>query len=248
MTVRTLVIVPTYNEAQNLESITDRIREARPDVDILVVDDASPDGTGDIAERLATEDDAVHVLHRAGKAGLGAAYVAGFGWALDKDYDAVVEMDADGSHLPEELHRLLGALDSADVVVGSRYVPGGRVENWPWRRRLLSAGGNHYTRAVMGLPIRDATGGFRAFDAGALREVDLATVHSHGYCFQVDLVHRALQAGLRVVEVPITFVERVGGASKMTGGIVAEALWRVTGWGVAGRIEQLRSWRRGGLP
>lgn len=247
MTPRTLVIIPTYNEAQNLEPIVGRLREASPEVHVLVVDDASPDGTGEIADRLAAADEAVHVLHRAGKAGLGAAYVAGFGWALDRDYDAVVEMDADGSHLPEELGRLLGALDRADVVLGSRYMPGGSVENWPWRRRLLSAGGNHYTRAVMGLSVRDATGGFRAFDAAALRKLDLANVHSHGYCFQIDLVRRALRAGLRVVEVPITFVERVDGASKMTGGIVAEAFWRVTGWGIAGRVEQLRSWRRGGL-
>jgi dolichol-phosphate mannosyltransferase len=246
MTRRTLVIIPTYNEAQNLEPIVQRMRDASPDTDILVVDDSSPDGTGEIADRLATADDAVHVLHRPGKAGLGAAYVAGFGWALDKDYDAVVEMDADGSHLPEELHRLLNALESAGVVLGSRYVPGGRIENWPWRRRLLSAGGNHYTRAVLGLPVRDATGGFRAFRADALRMLNLASVHSHGYCFQVDLVRRALSARLRVVEVPITFVERVGGTSKMTGGIVAEALWRVTGWGLARRLDQLRSWHRGG--
>lgn len=246
MTGRTLVIIPTYNEAQNLAPIIDRVRNAHPEVDVLVVDDSSPDGTGEIADRLATVDDAVHVLHRPGKEGLGAAYVAGFGWALDKGYEAVVEMDADGSHRPEELHRLLDALESVDVALGSRYVAGGRIENWPWRRRLLSAGGNHYTRAVMGLPVRDATGGFRAFRAGALHELNFATVHSHGYCFQVDIVRRALSSGLRVVEVPITFVERVDGASKMTGGIVAEALWRVTGWGLARRADQLRAWLKGG--
>jgi dolichol-phosphate mannosyltransferase len=246
MSGRTLVVIPTYNEAQTVEPIVARVRRAEPDVEILIVDDASPDGTGQIADRIAAEDSAVHVLHRPGKVGLGAAYVAGFTWALDRGFAAVIEMDADGSHQPEELHLLLGALGSADLVLGSRYVPGGRVENWPRHRKLLSAGGNHFTRAVLGVPVRDATGGYRAFRSTALKDLDLESVHSQGYCFQVDLVRRALGAGLRVVEVPITFVERVEGTSKMTGGIVAEALWRVTGWGFARRLDQVRSWRRGG--
>lgn len=246
MNRRTLVVIPTYNEARTVESIVARVRRAEPSVEILIVDDASPDGTGLIADRLAADDTAVHVLHRPGKAGLGTAYVAGFTWAFGRGFDAVIEMDADGSHQPEELHRLLDALGSADLVLGSRYVPGGRIENWPRRRKLLSAGGNRYTRAVLGVPVRDATGGYRAFRTAALKELDLESVHSHGYCFQVDLVRRALDAGMRVVEVPITFVERVEGTSKMTGGIVAEALWRVTGWGLARRVDQLQSWARGG--
>jgi dolichol-phosphate mannosyltransferase len=236
-----LVAIPTYNEAQSVEKIVGRVRAATPDADVLVIDDGSPDGTGEIADRLAGLDAHVHVLHRMAKQGLGAAYVAGFGWALDKGYDTVVEMDADGSHQPEELPRLLDALDGADLVLGSRYVSGGRVENWPRRREVLSRGGNVYTQFLLGMPVRDATGGYRAFRATTLRRIELTDVASQGYCFQVDLAWRTVQAGLRVVEVPITFIEREEGTSKMSGAIVREALWRVTQWGVRHRLGQLRA-------
>jgi dolichol-phosphate mannosyltransferase len=245
MTDRVLVIVPTYNEASNVGKTVERVRTAVPSADVLVVDDNSPDGTGQIADRLAELDEHVHVLHRPGKAGLGAAYVAGFRWGLDRDHDVLVEMDADGSHQPEELPRLLAALEGADLVLGSRYVPGGQVVNWPRHREMLSRGGNVYTRLALGVPLRDVTGGYRAFRADALRLLDLDDVASQGYCFQVDLVWRAVQSGLRVVEVPITFIERVEGTSKMSGTIVFEALVKVTGWGVARRFGRLRGvWSR----
>jgi dolichol-phosphate mannosyltransferase len=232
---RVVVIVPTYNERANIEATVGRVRAAVPDADLLVVDDNSPDGTGELADKLADEDPHVHVLHRAGKAGLGAAYIAGFRWALDQDYGVMVEMDADGSHRPEELPRLLSALDSADLVLGSRYVPGGTVLNWPKSREWLSRGGNTYARLMLGISIRDATGGYRAYRAATLRRIDLDQVESQGYCFQVDLVLRAIRAGLTVAEVPITFVERIHGTSKMSRAVVAEALWRVTVWGLSGR-------------
>jgi dolichol-phosphate mannosyltransferase len=238
---RILVVIPTYNEAPNLSAIVGRLRQAVPTAEVLVVDDASPDGTGQIADQLAVNDRAVHVLHRVQKAGLGAAYRAGFGWGLANHFDVLVEMDADGSHLPEQLPRLLAALQDADVVVGSRYVPGGQVVNWPRRRELLSRGGNIYTRMALGLRLSDATGGFRAFRRTTLDKLDLEDVASQGYCFQVDMVWRAVLAGLRVVEVPITFVERVHGTSKMNRDIVREALWRVTVWGVRRRNIQART-------
>lgn len=245
MTNRVLVIVPTYNEAGNVRKTVERVRTAVPPADVLVVDDNSPDGTGQIADRLAELDEHVHVLHRPGKAGLGAAYVAGFRWGLDRDHDVLVEMDADGSHQPEELPRLLAALEGADLVLGSRYVPGGRVVNWSRHREMLSRGGNVYARLALGVPMRDATGGYRAICADALRRLDLYDVASQGYCFQVDLVWRAAQSGLRVVEVPITFIERVEGTSKMSSAIVFEALVKVTGWGVARRFGWLRGvWSR----
>ena len=245
MTDRALVIVPTYNEAGNVGKMVERVRTAVPPADVLVVDDNSPDGTGQIADRLAELDEHVHVLHRPGKAGLGAAYVAGFRWGLDRGHDVLVEMDADGSHQPEELPRLLAALEGADLVLGSRYVPGGRVVNWPRHREMLSRGGNVYTRLALGVPLRDATGGYRAFRADALRRLDLDDVASQGYCFQVDLVWRAVRSGLRVVEVPITFIERVEGTSKMSSAIVFEALVKVTGWGVAKQFGRLRGvWSR----
>jgi dolichol-phosphate mannosyltransferase len=205
-----------------------------------VADDNSPDGTGAIADRLAGADDHVHVLHRPGKQGLGAAYLAGFHWGLANGYDVLVEMDADGSHQPEDLPRLLTALREADLVLGSRWVPGGEVVNWPVSRRLISRGGTTYARLVLGLPLRDATGGFRAFRRATLEGIDLETVSSQGYCFQIDLASRAIRRGWRVVEVPITFVEREYGASKMSRSIVVEALWRVTVWGVQQRLDGLR--------
>ena len=227
-----LVIVPTYDEAENLGPIAARLRAAVPAVHLLVVDDGSPDGTGAIADGLAASDDHVHVLHRSAKAGLGAAYIAGFGWAREHGYDVVVEMDADGSHSPEQLPRLLAALEHADVVLGSRWVPGGEVVNWPRSREVLSRGGNAYTRVMLGLPLRDATGGYRAYRRAVLDGLPLHQVASQGYCFQVDLAWQAWRAGHEVVEVPITFVERERGESKMSRSIVAEALWRVTWWGV----------------
>jgi len=242
---RVLVVIPTYNESENLSSIVARVRAATPDVDILVVDDGSPDGTGDIAESLAAADDRVHVMHRTSKDGLGRAYLAGFAWAKERAYDAVVEMDADGSHQPEELPRLLGALAGADLVLGSRWIPGGEVKNWPKHRLLLSRGGNRYTRVALGVPLRDATGGYRAIRTSALDVMELDDVQSSGYCFQVDVAWRALRAGLRVVEVPITFVERSAGTSKMSPAIVAEALGRVTAWGAQDRWARMRTRRAG---
>jgi dolichol-phosphate mannosyltransferase len=235
------VIVPTYNERDNIEIIVKRVRNAVPDADLLVVDDKSPDGTGEIADKLADEDPHVHVLHRAGKAGLGAAYVAGFHWALERGYGAMVEMDADGSHQPEELPKLLDALAGADLVLGSRWVPGGTVLNWPRSREFLSRGANTYARVMLGIKIRDSTAGYRVYRAATLQRIGIDDVDSRGYCFQIDLALRTLRAGLTVTEVPITFVERERGASKMSRAIVAEAFWRVTAWGIAARLRPART-------
>jgi dolichol-phosphate mannosyltransferase len=233
-----LVIIPTYNEADNIESVSGRVRKAVPDAHILIADDNSPDGTGKIADELAAQDGHIHVLHRPGKQGLGAAYLAGFRWGIDNGYGVLVEMDADGSHQPEELPRLLTALKGADLVLGSRWVPGGRVVNWPQSRRLISRGGSMYSRIMLGLPLRDITGGFRAFRSETLKGLGMDAVASQGYCFQVDLANRAVRGGYHVVEVPITFVERVRGNSKMSRDIMVEALWRVTAWGVEGRVKR----------
>ena len=238
---RVLVIVPTYNERDNIAPVLARLRAAVPAADVLVVDDDSPDGTGGRADALAAGDTQVQVLHRPHKLGLGAAYVAGFRWGLERCYDVLVEMDADGSHQPEQLPDLLAALSGADLVIGSRWVPGGRVVNWPRRRQLLSRGGNTYVRRMLGLAVRDATGGFRAFRRRTLESLALDDVSSHGYCFQVDLAWRAVRGGFTVTEVPIAFVERELGTSKMSGAIVREALWRVTVWGVRHRAGQLRA-------
>jgi dolichol-phosphate mannosyltransferase len=239
---RVLVVIPTYNEADNLRVIVGRLRAAVPEVDVLVADDASPDGTGAIADELSAADDRVRVLHRAGKQGLGAAYVAAFAWAREHGYDAVVEMDADGSHAPEELPRLLDAARDADVVLGSRWVAGGKVVNWPLHRRVLSLGGNLYTRIALGMPLRDATGGYRVYRLPALEKLDVDSVASQGYCFQVDMAWRAYRSRFRVAEVPITFAERERGASKMSSAIVREAFWRVGIWGTRARLESLRRW------
>jgi dolichol-phosphate mannosyltransferase len=211
-----------------------------PTAHLLVVDDNSPDGTGKLADELAAVHDWAHVLHRTGKQGLGAAYVAGFGWAREHSYDVVVEMDADGSHAPEQLPRLLAALENADLVLGSRWVEGGEVINWPKSRELLSRGGNLWTRLALGLPLKDATGGYRAYRRPVLDKVLAHDVASQGYCFQVDLAWQIWRAGHRVVEVPISFVERERGESKMSRAIVVEALWRVTLWGVTSRRSRRR--------
>lgn len=229
---RTLIVIPTYNEAANLEPLIVSLRAHAADADVLVVDDSSPDGTGEIADRLA-EDPAVHVVHRPGKEGLGVAYRAGFTWGLQHpEYDWFVEMDADGSHHAAELRRLRNAAFAADLVIGSRWVTGGRVLNWPRVRRLISRAGTAYARVMLRLPVHDATAGFRVLSRRALEAASLETVASHGYCFQIDMTRRIHDAGLRIVEVPVTFTEREHGASKMTTGIIAEALWRVTLWGV----------------
>jgi glycosyltransferase involved in cell wall biosynthesis len=242
---RVLVCIPTYNERDNLASMLSRVRAANPEVDVLVIDDGSPDGTGEIADQAAQTDPKVHVMHRTEKSGLGTAYVQGFEWGLDRGYDVLVEMDADGSHQPEQLKDLLGPLDPshgdpADVVLGSRYVDGGEVKNWPRSRLLLSRGGNAYVRLVLGLPLRDATGGYRAYRSEVLRKLELTEVASTGYCFQVDLAWQAWRAGFHVVEVPITFIERTMGESKMSKSVVAEAFWRVAWWGIRSRPAALR--------
>ncbi len=232
-----LVCIPTYDERETLPVLVGRLRVAVPSAHILIVDDASPDGTGEVADQLAADDGAVTVVHRPAKEGLGAAYVAAFSWALDHGYDVIVEMDADCSHQPEQLPTLLAALTDADVVLGSRWVPGGAVENWPRTRLLLSRGGNTYTRLMLGLSVADSTGGFRAYRAAFLKSIPLDGISSQGYCFQVDLVWRAARGGFRIVEIPITFVERTAGYSKMSRSIVLEALWKVTRWGLSARLR-----------
>ncbi len=247
-----LVVIPTYNERANLAAIVARVRAAVPDACVLVVDDASPDGTGALADELAVADDAVLTLHRMGKEGLGAAYLEAFGWALERDFDPIVQLDADGSHQPEELPSLLavlsrtafpGAADGpagvpVDLVIGSRWIPGGSIENWPRHREWLSRSGSAYARWVLGLSTRDTTAGYRAFRADALRRIRLEDVHTRGYGFQVDMLWHAREAGLTVVEVPVTFVERVNGRSKMSPGIVVEAMMRVTWWGISSRLRR----------
>jgi dolichol-phosphate mannosyltransferase len=234
---RVVIVMPTYNERQNLEIIAGRVREAVPDADLLVVDDNSPDGTGDLADKLAEADSRVQVMHRTEKAGLGRAYVAGFTWALDRGYDLIVEMDADGSHRPEDLPRLLATSATADAVVGSRYVPGGTVVNWPKSRELLSRGANLYNRVMLGVRVKDATGGFRVYRAATLRKIDLNGIQSAGYCFQIDMTLRVLQAGMTVTEVPITFIERERGSSKMSQTVILEAVARVARWGIGARLR-----------
>ena len=238
----TLVIIPTYNELENLPLILDRVHKARPDVHVLVVDDSSPDGTGELAdERALADPDRVHVMHRTDKDGLGAAYLAGFAWGLARQYSVLVEMDADGSHAPEQLYRLLDAIDNgADLAIGSRYVDGGTVRNWPWRRLVLSKSANTYSRLLLGVEIHDITAGYRAYRREALEKLDLSTVDSKGYCFQIDLTWRTLNSGFTVVEVPITFTERELGVSKMSGSNIREAMTKVARWGLGGRLDRAR--------
>ncbi|MGX9673109.1 polyprenol monophosphomannose synthase [Mycobacterium sp. HM-7] len=239
---RTLVIIPTYNERENLPLIVGRVHAARPDVHVLVVDDDSPDGTGQLADELALADpDRLHVMHRAGKGGLGAAYLAGFAWGLGRGYSVLVEMDADGSHAPEELYRLLDAVDNgADLAIGSRYVPGGAIRNWPRRRLVLSRTANTYARVLLGVKIHDITAGYRAYRHDVLEKIGLDDVDSKGYCFQIDLTWRAINAGFTVVEVPITFTERELGVSKMSGSNIREAMSQVAKWGIRGRLDRAR--------
>jgi len=239
---RSLVIIPTFNERENLPLILDRVRTVCPEVDVLIVDDGSPDGTGALADELALADpDAVSVMHRVSKDGLGAAYLAGFAWGLERGYAVVVEMDADGSHAPEQLHRLLEAIDEgADVAIGSRYVDGGAVRNWPLRRLLLSKTANTYSRLLLGVKIRDITAGYRAYRREVLEEIDLDAVDSKGYCFQIDLTWRAINNGFSIVEVPITFTERELGVSKMSGSNIREAMAKVARWGIGGRWDRAR--------
>ncbi len=237
---RVVMVVPTYNEAENLAWIVGRLREAQPGVDVLVVDDGSPDGTGRIADELAAADAQVSVLHRAEKAGLGAAYRAGFRVALDAGYDVIGEMDADGSHQPEQLQRLIDALRTADLVIGSRWIPGGSIVNWPKSREALSRGGNLYVRLLLGMPVKDATAGFRLFRRATLEKIDIEQVRSTGYVFQTDMAYRTLQAGLKVVEVPIEFIERVRGDSKMSPDVAKESLKSITRWGLRERARQVR--------
>jgi dolichol-phosphate mannosyltransferase len=241
-----VIIMPTYNERQNLEPVSGRVRAAVPDADLLVVDDNSPDGTGDLADKLAETDPHVQVMHRTDKAGLGKAYIAGFTWALDRGYDVIIEMDADGSHQPEHLLSLISTLDErgADLVIGSRWVPGGKTVNWPKSREILSRGANLYVRMMLGMGVHDATAGFRAYRAQTLRAINLDTVQSTGYSFQIDLTVRVFQAGLTIAEVPITFVEREHGASKMSRSIIMESFWRVAQWGTADRLRRLTGKRR----
>lgn len=238
-TSQALVIVPTYNERDNIGEVVRRLFDAAGSrVDLLVVDDGSPDGTADFVEELAAGPHEIHLIRRAGKMGLGTAYITGFTWAIERGYYAVVEMDADLSHDPADVPRLLDALEDADLVIGSRYVPGGKVENWGRFRKALSSGGNLYARAWMGWHVRDSTAGFRTYRTTILQTLDLGSVGSEGYGFQIEMTRRVWREGGRIDEIPITFVERVAGHSKMSRRIIAEALWDVTRWGLRDRFRR----------
>jgi len=225
-----LIITPTYNERENLQRLTTEVHRIVPEAHMLIVDDNSPDGTGDLAEGLAASDSRISVIHREGKLGLGTAYVTGFKYALEKDYDFVFEMDADFSHRPEHLPEFLEAIKNADVVLGCRYMEGGGTEDWGLMRRLLSRGGNLYARLLLSLPFRDLTGGFKCFRRSVLERIDLDSLESEGYAFQIELTYRAYKAGFRIAETPIIFPDRTLGNSKMSRKIVGEALLRV--WGI----------------
>lgn len=242
---RVIVVIPTYCEITTLRPLVDRVLRVASRPDVLVVDDNSPDGTGRLADELAAADPRVRVLHRADKEGLGPAYVAGFGAALAGGYDVVVEMDADGSHQPEELDRLLDALaDGADVAIGARWIEGGRTVHWPWYRRMISRGGTAYARVALRSHLHDITSGYRAFRAGYLATLDLDGLQSAGYVFQIEMAWRAERSGALIREVPITFVERTDGASKMTPGIALEAIGQVTRWAFRGDAPAQASARR----
>ncbi|MGH2698280.1 MAG: polyprenol monophosphomannose synthase [Actinomycetota bacterium] len=237
-----LVVVPTYNERENIEEVVRRLFDAAPSrVDLLVIDDGSPDGTAELVKKLSDDFPAIQLIERGEKLGLGTAYVTGFKWALQRGYAAVVEMDADLSHDPADVVRLLQALDEADLAIGSRYVPGGAVENWGPLRRRLSYYANVYARLTLSLPVGDSTAGFRAYRDSILRRIDLEGIRSEGYSFQIEMTRRVRHAGGRIIEIPITFVERIAGQSKMHLRIVVEALFFVAAWGIKDRGRRLRS-------
>jgi dolichol-phosphate mannosyltransferase len=238
--VRALVVIPTYNEIDSIEQVIAKVLAADPRAAVLVVDDSSPDGTGELVAGLAAAEPRVHLLRRGGKQGLGAAYRAGFAWGIQRGYDALVEMDADMSHPPERLPALLDGLDRADLVIGSRYIPGGATVRWSPLRKLISRGGNAYVRLALGLPVHDATAGYRAYRREVLEALPVSAVASNGYCFQVEMAHRTWREGFRVIEVPITFTERASGVSKMSQRIVLEALLRVAAWAVTGGRHRAR--------
>ena len=235
------MVIPTFNEAESVVEVLDRVLAGEPRADVLVVDDGSPDGTAELVQKRAAEEPRVHLMERSGKQGLGAAYRAGFGWGLERGYDALVEMDADLSHPPDRLPALLDGLATADLVIGSRYVPGGRTVNWSRLREAISRGGNAYVRLALGMPVHDCTAGYRAYRREVLEDLGVDTVRSNGYCFQVEMVHKTWQEGFAVTEVPITFTERSSGVSKMSKRIVAEALLRVTQWALTGGRRRARS-------
>ena len=239
--MRVLVVLPTYNESENIELVLRRIRASLPEAGVLVVDDGSPDGTAELAERIGKELGDIEIMRRAAKSGLGSAYRAGFAWGMEHGWDVMIEMDADLSHDPGQLPRLVAPVEAgrADLVVGSRYIPGGSIPNWSWHRRLLSQGGNIYASTMLGLHVTDSTSGFRAYRSDVLRRVDLGAVRADGYGFQIEMVYEVLGAGGRVTEVPITFVDRVEGKSKMSSAIVIEALVLVTVWGLKRLLRSL---------
>jgi dolichol-phosphate mannosyltransferase len=240
--MKVLVVLPTYNESENIDRVLRRIRDSLPEASVLVVDDGSPDGTAEIAETLGKEIGGIELLRRHRKSGLGSAYRAGFRWGLDNGFDACVEMDADLSHEPEALPALVGSLTGeTEVVVGSRYVPDGVIPNWAWHRRLLSRGGNLYASALLGLGVADSTSGFRVYAASILRRIDLDEIKADGYGFQIEMTYQAKRAGAAVVEVPIRFIDRVDGESKMSTFIVVEALGLVTWWGLQRLVENRRA-------
>lgn len=239
--MRTLVVLPTYNEILNVEAMLRSLREIAPECDVLVVDDNSPDGTAKVAQHLAEELGAISVLERKAKGGLGHAYRAGFAWGLEHGYDHFVEIDCDFSHDPRQLPSLLAAARDADVVIGSRYVPGGHIPHWAWSRRLLSRGGNRYASIVLGLGVEDSTAGYRVYSKHALERIDYASVRAEGYGFQIEMTHRARRAGVTIIEVPISFVDRERGESKMSSAIVIEALVLVTWWALQRPFRRVAS-------
>ena len=237
--MRTLIVLPTYQEAANIANVLRRVRSSLPSATVLVVDDGSPDGTADLADAVGAELGGIQVLRRKAKAGLGGAYRAGFAWGMERDYEVLVEMDADLSHDPSQLPDLLRAIDSgADLAIGSRYVPGGVIPNWSWHRRALSRYGNRYASTLLGIDIADATSGFRAYRASMLADVDMAKVVADGYGFQIEMAYSVVELGGKIVEVPISFTDRTEGTSKMSSTIIVEALGLVTWWGIRDRIKR----------